>query len=902
MRETQILRGLRRGQVLHAANGVVLANSGIHSFSTETPSLMQPMSLRRAFAGMPNRAAGGAYEPVPFNNTAGAGQGLRGQETVPMGMPNRPTGAAYNPAPSTLSVAPKPVGAPPTPAGLQGASTALPKNFFGDAAGQYAAQNRSNGRPTAETEGVMSNLVGMQEARQAQAKASLTPTMMPDTFSSPQTMGRGLKDPSQPVSPSAQTMHDPVPAAPEPVGLRRGVAKLRGPGTTTSDSIPAKLSKGEAVLPAKTVQAMGADNVARLITSTNGVPPASGLRAGAGYNEGVIPPEADVIGAKAQDLNRPTGAGPTYRAGTGAERIATAADEAAAAARQAATAPHQTKEGWGRAGGGPTADNLGGLGGSTATATQAPKPEGLKAKAAQAYSDLKGGLRGAATTAAETPWYKPAGPGAKVATGAVGLLGKLAYGWNVGDGLLQAAKDTPAEVQSRVPSIDTGNKTGINKFTNAVVDAPGVKNTASALGRIGDAASFGFASKAGRYLADGIANKLRGNDWSYQDPRNVVPEEQPQAASPKAAAGSLAAGQAAPDETMPQVQRPAQLNDIRNVDHEAGTMQVFSAARGLDGKPVWQTVSTPEAKEARGLREATYKQQLDHDAAASRADTARQLAYFQAQNGTDGGGESSAVRTLGDALRAGNLTKSGAALLQGLISNQTSMNTARMSNAATLRGQDMTANTAAGEQGVQRRGQDLTYDAKRRELEWQMGEKNIDRQEQGSKALDEDIKNDPAAYSLVNGEKKFDPAKGAAISKYLSETVPFVQVGNKQMSLQEAYAKAPHAARDARQKASNEFALREFVNDYSKGAVAGKGGVTGRLKILNAPRELSIGDFKNDLHAVDYLKSKLPFMNNQSMQFQGVDGRTITVPLSEILGHENGRAMLEAAGRLIPKQ
>ena len=45
---------------------------------------------------------------------------------------------------------------------------------------------------------------------------------------------------------------------------------MHGPGTSTSDSIHGvSLSKGEAVLPAKTVQAVGVGNLARLIQDTN---------------------------------------------------------------------------------------------------------------------------------------------------------------------------------------------------------------------------------------------------------------------------------------------------------------------------------------------------------------------------------------------------------------------------------------------------------------------------------------------------------------------------------------------------------------------------------------------------------------------------------------------------------
>ena len=81
-------------------------------------------------------------------------------------------------------------------------------------------------------------------------------------------------------------------AAATPPGYSRGTPFLHGPGTGTSDSIPANLSRGEAVLPAKTVQKVGAHNIARLIQDTNdGVAPKTGLRAGGNYNDGLIAAE-----------------------------------------------------------------------------------------------------------------------------------------------------------------------------------------------------------------------------------------------------------------------------------------------------------------------------------------------------------------------------------------------------------------------------------------------------------------------------------------------------------------------------------------------------------------------------------------------------------------------------------
>lgn len=71
--------------------------------------------------------------------------------------------------------------------------------------------------------------------------------------------------------------------------LRRGAASLQGPGTATSDSIPAHLSKGEAVLPAATVKALGSQNIAQTIQQTTGKTPAVGLRTGGHFAGGEIP-------------------------------------------------------------------------------------------------------------------------------------------------------------------------------------------------------------------------------------------------------------------------------------------------------------------------------------------------------------------------------------------------------------------------------------------------------------------------------------------------------------------------------------------------------------------------------------------------------------------------------------
>jgi hypothetical protein len=64
-----------------------------------------------------------------------------------------------------------------------------------------------------------------------------------------------------------------------------------GPGTETSDSIDAKISTNEAVLPANTVEAIGPNNLARLIEETNGMAPNRGLTGKARFADGMVPEE-----------------------------------------------------------------------------------------------------------------------------------------------------------------------------------------------------------------------------------------------------------------------------------------------------------------------------------------------------------------------------------------------------------------------------------------------------------------------------------------------------------------------------------------------------------------------------------------------------------------------------------
>lgn len=123
---------------------------------------------------------------------------------------------------------------------------------------------------------------------------------------------------------------------------------------------------------------------------------------------------------------------------------------------------------------------------------------------------------------------------------------------------------------------------------------------------------------------------------------------------------------------------PAKLGDIRNIDNEAGTQDVFT--RGA-----WTTVSTPEAKQRQALRDEQYSQRLRDDAVASRADTARQLAYFEGERQKEQ--EAHMFDGLGRNHRAAAMNQyaqTKASLRNAQLSSDTTLEATRMNNETSL--------------------------------------------------------------------------------------------------------------------------------------------------------------------------------------------------------------------------
>ena len=124
--------------------------------------------------------------------------------------------------------------------------------------------------------------LGAQRPISSAATATVQPAQQPQFF-----VGGGVQPPAAPVPAAAvppaaapAPIAAPAPAATVPYTNRVGgvgpqLAAYRdgglvdGPGTSTSDSIPALLSKDEVVMPADTVRAVGADNLLAVIDATH---------------------------------------------------------------------------------------------------------------------------------------------------------------------------------------------------------------------------------------------------------------------------------------------------------------------------------------------------------------------------------------------------------------------------------------------------------------------------------------------------------------------------------------------------------------------------------------------------------------------------------------------------------
>lgn len=282
MRETEILRGLSKGRSKMKA-GNNYANGYAPSF----------------LSGISNSLFGKSQEDRAAENNA-----LIAKHSGTNVIPLPPTNGSPDPS---LATAPAPVAA--APASSVPATQTAPQMAQGAMRGLSGGLGNVARAADKRIEDIDTSVLGGERAAGAYADGFV-----------PMLKGLFSRTPAPAPAPAPAPVIEPTPApapvaaAPAPAadpnrvnlfggtaaGLRRnadaanaysnGTAYLNGPGTGKSDSIPVNLSRGEAVLPAKTVDKLGPLNIARMIQETNdGIKPHIGAHKGMRAANGVTP-------------------------------------------------------------------------------------------------------------------------------------------------------------------------------------------------------------------------------------------------------------------------------------------------------------------------------------------------------------------------------------------------------------------------------------------------------------------------------------------------------------------------------------------------------------------------------------------------------------------------------------
>jgi len=348
--------------------------------------------------------------------------------------------------------------------------------------------------------GMISSIQNMRGARDRAIEAAVNPSMA----ATPATPAAASKP--APVAPAPEPddaalgIHIPKPApVPKPVpkkglfglgilGLADGGAAyvrggpVVGPGTGTSDSIPARLSAGEYVLPADTVRAIGKEKLDAVKNATH-TPVAA--KFGNGLVNGDIVPWDPVNGQRFAPPNPLEPVGPNVNVGAGspsAEAQAYAGRprwQQAPAADPAAAAP--------------AADAAADV--APAAAAEAPVGEapGLLKTAANRVLNARRALAGKAPGAAATAASGSAAAAPGLLSRAAGTFGRGLGAYGAAAGAVQSAMAGEPERDAFEESVTTP---WMRKNINPNVISAGA-NALRTLRNIGDASTFGVASRLG---------------------------------------------------------------------------------------------------------------------------------------------------------------------------------------------------------------------------------------------------------------------------------------------------------------------------------------------------------------------------------------------------------------------
>ena len=348
-------------------------------------------------------------------------------------------------------------------------------------------------------------------------------------------------------SPAPGPAPAPAPAAnpnvtPEnPAGIQfKHGGSVKGPGTSTSDSIPAHLSRGEYVLPADTVRKVGVDNLEALRHATHTPVATNGLRNGLanggipGLDVSEIEPETIHVGPtgaavpQMQAPGNPNGGAGLRSGGAGsAEARAFQATRAAAPAAQAA-------------------------------GTGAADVAGAAGKASVLDADVGAGLRTAAGWA-----------GGKTAGLVKGAVGRAA---------LPAAAIGSAVGSYNTPTEQYSNRTGGG--TPESLGGELAQRGAGVLSDLGDAVTFGQATRLGNWLAGNGYNPNNADGTSPDADTGPAAPGQPHG-PPAVAAPSLRSNPAAATTAQPAAPAaPASSSNVTRVGNSYSGGNVTGDANG----------------------------------------------------------------------------------------------------------------------------------------------------------------------------------------------------------------------------------------------------------------------------------------------------------------------------------
>lgn len=203
------------------------------------------------------------------------------------------------------------------------------------------------------------------------------------------------------------------------------------------------------------------------------------------------------------------------------------------------------------------------------------------------------------------------------------------------------------------------------------------------------------------------------------------------------------------------------LGDLRNVDPEAGTQDVFTQG-------VWRTVSTPEAKAQRLRDAADWKQEQADNAVQHRADMDRQVAYFEKQNA---GGDKYAnmpIKTAA-AMRVAD-AQAASQMAQAQLQANTSLRTTGMNNETQLMGNKMTNAFNMRKFQVEQGNKNREYELDVAKYGTDTADKNRAASESSAKAMNERMER--MWRTNVDGKDVPDTAKIGRYTQNVQATMP----------------------------------------------------------------------------------------------------------------------------------